>query len=305
MSINIIQMKQFGKWGRAGNQFFQYAFLKSYAKQFGSELQLPSWVGDQLFRTTPCPITVDLPIYNEVTVGKQNQSIPPKGDELVGHDFRGYAQHHTSTLQPHESYIRSLFEPTPTVSRRLQPIINNLKSPNELVVGVHLRRGDYGRNIFPIIPTNWYLKFLEQELLVRYPNVTLFIATEDQSLVQDFENHFPQTVDSLGLSLNSNPLDDYNYLKYETEQQDPHLMDWYPDFYLLSQCDIILGPSSTFSFFAAMLAKPDVEYYHASLATETFERTDPWNRYPLLREDVRDYPNLEGIAVKENPFWKH
>jgi hypothetical protein len=45
----IIQFTQLGRFGRFGNQLFQYAFAKAYAQSVGAVLQTPPWVGQVLF----------------------------------------------------------------------------------------------------------------------------------------------------------------------------------------------------------------------------------------------------------------
>ena len=293
-------MSQFGHWGRAGNQLFQYTFLTGYAKREGAELQLPQWVGTYLFGASEPPISQRLKPWIEIGGGLQHH-VPPKGDELVNHDFRGYAQYHTSYYVKDKARIRRLFKPVRAIANRVEPAAEQLIDSGKTVVGIHLRRGDYGQRIFPIIPTSWYLKRLRKNWSNLIDPV-LFIATESTELVNEFQEFCPSTTETLGISLREQ-LQQPGDLKRDALTHNLSAMDWYPDFYLLSQCDVILGPSSTFSFFAAMLNPSLKEYHRASLKTESFELTDPWDSYPMMREHVRDYPHLEGITVPSNPYW--
>jgi hypothetical protein len=296
-----LTMRQFGHWGRAGNQFFQYSFLTDYARQYNLELQLPPWVGNHLFGTNDLPITTNLPTYTEKGGGLHVHE-QPLGDVLVNHDFQGYAQYHTSYYASDRDRIRSLFQPFPTVFERLKIPAFRL-TYGKTVVGIHLRRGDYGRGIFPIIPTSWYLKWLNEHWYSLKSPKRLFIATEDPSLVSEFAEYKPITTETLGIDLDNKPMANCVYLNHDLKTHDSRAMDWYPDFYLLSQCDIIVGPSSTFSFFAAMINPKLKEYWRARLAIAEFEKVDPWNDWPLLREHVRDYPHLDGITDPSNPYF--
>ncbi len=293
-------MRRFHHLGRGANQMFRYAFLSQYAREHGAELQLPPWFGSHVFGTTERPITEELPVWNEPGRGLE-QPTPPAGDELVNRDFWGGAQYHTDNFRGDIAF-HDRFTPVPEVEERLWAPLERLRDHDGWTIGIHLRRGDYGRRIFPIIPTSWYLAWLVENW-DKYDNPRLFIATEDASLVSDFAKYAPQTVETLGLGLCKTPMADCTYLDRDLATGDVRALDWYPDFYLLSKCRVILGPSSTFSFFAAMLAHPMTEYYRASLTAGRFEATGPWNAYPLLREHVRDYPHLEGISVKKNPYW--
>jgi len=306
----VVTFGQFGRWGRAGNQFFQYAFLKCYTRRHGLELQLPKWVGSHLFGCSDPEPNASLRPWKEVGRG-HSQPTTPKEGELINRDFKGYAQYHTSWYTEEErGYLRSLFTPIPAIQERMVVAVNTLRDSSRLVIGLHLRRGDYGQNIFPIVPTDWYLSWLNRHWHL-LDNPSLFIATEDPSLVPLFQKYSPRTVETLGLELDKEPMANCTYLKRDEETHDPRAMDWYPDFHLLSQCDVVIGPNSSFSFFATMLnPHPSVSYWRGSLAAarrterkRPFVLTDPWNNYPQLREDVRDYPELDGIALKSNPYW--
>ncbi len=299
---NAITMSGFGRWGRAGNQFFQYAFLTGYADRYNCQLQLPRWVGDQLFDSQTSPVRDTLPPWKEPGSGLSHPT-PPDGNELVGHDFHGYAQYHTSYFARDRARIRALFQPTGSIIARMGPAVLSLRSWGGTTIGIHLRRGDYGRGIFPVIPTSWYLRWLDA-YWTSFDKPVLFISTESPELVREFRKYAPQTAETLGVNLRCEPMVDCTYLKEDLALPKPESMDWYPDFHLLSKCDVVLGPSSTFSFFAAMLNSKLQEYWRASLASEGFERTDPWDAYPSLREPVQQYRHIPGVALVHNrPYW--
>lgn len=303
--MSVITMSRFGRMGRFGNQLFQYLYLWSVARRHDAQLQMPPWVGNQLFGLENPPPVGGLIEFKERDYWGTEQIEPVEDSAILDRDFVGYAQYHTRHYAHDRDAIRRLFEPTTDVFGRLAAARGMLLSGKH-VTGVHLRRGDYGQSIFPIAPVEWYLEKLKAIGAKR-----LFIATEDPSLLSEFKGYDVVTAESLGVDLSTVPMPGYNYLKHDLEKREPHQLDFYPDFYLLSQCDAIIGPNSTFSFAAAMLAPRLKQYWRASLTTASdgsvpgcFDLVDPWNAYPLLRERVTDFPHLPGIALASNPYWR-
>ena len=290
----IVIMKTIGKHGRFANSIFQHFFLDTYARRHDCDLQLSAWVGNSIFGIRQTPIEVDLPIYSEPCV--DGQPVPPKGDELVGHDFSGYGQVHTSYFDLCDR-IRGRFTYRPK-----KDVWWPVLPERDTVIGLHLRRGDYGRMVFYVTPVEWYLKWLKENWH-RYDNPVLFIASEDPSLVDEFSEYNPVTTESLGISLESQPLDDYPYLKTDLKTKEPLQMDFMPDWYYLTQSDVLLIPNSTFSFTAAMFDKCK-EMWRSNLSTQKFELTDPWNSYPLLQDVAEDYRHIPGVCLDETAYWK-
>lgn len=301
---DYVTMKGFGHWGRFGNQFFQLLFLHTYAQAYGCELQLPPWVGTHLFGTSYPPVTVALPPWREPGGGRDNP-VPPQGSNLVNHDFHGYAQYRTDRYSLDDCvWAYCTFSPVPAVHERLLPATERLLAHEGDVIGLHLRRGDYGQNIFPIVPVAWYLDWLHERRPM-FKNPLLFIATEDGSLVAEFEaaGWWCTTVESLGVGLNAHPMADCVYLDRDLTTRDARALDWFPDWWLLRQCHVILGPSSTFSFAASMLAPRLREYWRSDMDLPGFRRTKPWSAWPLMRQDVGQYHHLKGVALDSNPYW--
>jgi hypothetical protein len=251
----------------------QYAFLKTYARKHDCELQLPPWVGNTLFGCEDPPVTVNLPPRLEQDDCLQHPR-PPAGDEYVNHDFRGYAQYHTSYYRPHRTEIRAMFRPVGSVAKRLRPALEKLFAGNHTVVGVHLRRGDYGRMSFYVTPVQWYLTTLS-----------------------------PQTAKSLGVDLGTEPLPHYQYLGVDLKTKEPLQMDFFPDWYLLSQSDVLLAPNSSFSFTAAMLGQCQ-RFFRSSLPKQGCEEIDPWDAYPVTHDKAEDYRHVPGVCLDETPYWK-
>lgn len=298
-------MRLLGTYGRFGNQLFQYAFLRIYARRHGLQLQTPPWVGEELFGIPPSPITVNLPAYQEpVTHDHQpltGQTEP--GRELCGHDFRGYAQYHTSFYAPHRTRIREMYRPAGHLHQRMENPIRRLRSMGKTIIGIHLRRGDYGRLEFYVTPVSWYLDWLAANWH-NYKAPVLFIATESPDLAKAFTAYAPATTSTLGIDLERNPLPHYPYLAHDTRARDPWQMDFFPDWYLLSQCDVLVTPNSTFSFTAGMVSNSLREFWRSSLPLAGFENLDIWDTIPLTHDRAEDYRHLDGVCLDETAYWK-
>ena len=302
---NVITFRRLGRYGRFANSLFQYMGLRLYALEHDCELQVPPWIGTELFGLHDPPVTEKLPPYHEKSADGtcHTQSVPPEGDELVNHDFLGYAQYHTSYYRPHKYLIRSMFTPVELIQQRLAPAVRRLRSAGKTVVGIHLRRGDYGRSIFYITPVAWYLDWLRKYWpLLDGP--VLFIAAEDRKLVREFAEYKPHTVESLGVDFKAKLLKNYAYLVTDLKRREPWQLDFYPDFWLLSQCHVLLIPNSTYSFVAAMLSRTLELCYRSHLPTQRFVQIDPWDTYPLDHEKAEDYRHISGVCLDETAYWR-
>ncbi len=294
-------MSLFGKYGRFANQLFQYSFLHIYAKQHGLDVQIPPWVGTHLFGLNDPPVSASLDAAIEKDEGAQG--LPPVGAEFVNKDWRGYAQFHTSWYRPYVEMIQSYFQPVQSLKDRLTPALERLQSRGETRIGLHFRRGDYGRSIFYITPEEWYLRWLKENWS-RFNKPVLFIATEDPSLATKFSDYNPVMVEDLGLELQTKPLADCCYFTPDLKSGDPRAMDFYPDFWMLSQCEVMLIPNSTFSFAAAMLNTNLKELWQSNLPIGDFHRIDPWDSVPLDFDKAEDYRHLPGVCLDETKYWK-
>jgi hypothetical protein len=299
-------MSQFGKWGRWSNQLLEYAFLKTYAKQHNCELQLPPWVGNVLLAADDPPVTVELPPRLEQT-NHLEQAQPPTGDEYVNHDFRGFSQYHTSYYRPWRKEIAKFWSPARLVAERMvYPVMHLTKHgslPRRTVVGIHLRRGDYGRLIFYVTPVQWYLEWLA----VHWDSLddpVLFVASESPELVEDFRQYNPVTAETLGVELSSEPLEHYAYLAPDLQSREPLQMEFFVDWYLLSWCNVILAPNSTYSFTAAMGISRLQQFWRSDLKQEKFVQLDPWDAYPLTHDKAEDFRHVPGVCLEETAYWR-
>ena len=299
-----VSMSLLGKYGRFGNQLFQYAALRIYARRYGLQLQTAPWIGEDLFGIKPSPVTTVLPPYEEGCGTPEKPCVdPPVGLALQDRDFRGYAQYHTSYFAPHRKWLRELYRPGAAMQERLEAPLQLLRQRGKTIVGLQLRRDDYGRLAFYITPVSWYLEWLRKNWDT-LDNPVLFIATESPQLVEKFARYNPLTPPDLGVDLATEPLPTYHYLGHDMEKRDPWQMDFFPDWYFLTQSDIMLIPNSTFSFTAAMFSDTVQHTFRSDLPTQEFVEIDPWNVAPLTYDQAEDWNHIPGVCLNETPYWK-
>ncbi len=298
-----ITMRRMGEKGRWGNQIVEYAFIRAYAKRYRLAYELSPWPGQYYFGLPSPPVTVTLPEWNERYLGGDIYKEPfaPIGDECCGCDFNGYAQYHTSYYRPDRELIQSLFRPTDRQMARLWSGLARLRCRGGTLVGLHLRRGDNGRLIFPVFPMSWYHRWLKDNW-PRLEAPVMFIATEDYGLVDEFGEYEPQTRQSLGIPLDLPPVIGQQHPCDLVDN--PEAIDCLPDWWFLANCDVILCPDSAFSFSAAWVNPRLRELWRARLSLRRFEQVDPWNTDFLTRESLLDYPNVPGTSLRTNPrYW--
>ena len=296
MARDIIQFTLFGHWGRFGNQLFEYAFLKICAEANDLEIQTPPWVGNHLFDIhDPLP-SVKLPAYDETWDHTTLHPIAPDLAICRNIDYRGFCQFHTSFFRPHKDLIKKTFRPA-------GPLIERLGARNQFSttrIGIHLRRGDYGRSIFYITPVAWYLDWLEK-WWGKFHNPVLYIATEDVSLVKEFAKYDPITAEDFGVKFAEKMMPHFGY--FDEDVHDPRQLDFFPEWYYLTQCDVIVAPNSTFSVVAAMASPYVKRFFRSNLLTQQIEEEDVWDMYPLQRLDQKDYPDVPGAWVEKTKYW--
>lgn len=156
---------------------------------------------------------------------------------LKGWYFRCY-----SLVQTHRDWLREFLRPNVSPSDSICQAVRNARAAGNMVIGMHIRAGDYrtwrgGRYFFP---PDFYLK--QMHLAAREfqgQNVTFLICSNepiDQSLLNGFD-----CIMATG--------------------------DIVSDLAALSQCDLIFGPPSTYSLWAAFLGQAGL--WHVTSPDET------------------------------------
>ncbi|GDZ95224.1 methyltransferase FkbM family protein [Planktothrix agardhii CCAP 1459/11A] len=271
-------------FGRLGNQIFQYAFLKLYALEHNLRLETPAWIGQYLFGHHDPVLLNPLPqIQEQQQPYKLSESTILNAESPFKNvDFQGYFQFHTQYHARHKEYFCSLFKPVPALESLLQEAVHCLRLKGKTVVGIHLRRGDYHvvSNVVPyltVVPTQWYQDWLKG-FWETLDEPVLFIASDEvEMVIDDFSDYNPITIHDLGIDLPQAP--------------------FYPDFYILSQCDVLAISNSTFSFAAAMLNERCKFFFRPHLQQKKLIPFDPWNSEPLLRDHPDHTENHPSHAL--------
>jgi len=164
MSKGIVQFTQLGKFGRFGNQIFQYLFARAYAEKNNAILEIPTWIGEKIFKNIEHPTP-------SIRLPRTELDKFPVG---VGIDIFGYCQKQEYIDILSESKIREWLQ----FQDRWLEFFINLKS----ITVAHIRRGDYLNlysNIFCVISEQSYLKALDK---FNIPKTNLVWRSEEEQI---------------------------------------------------------------------------------------------------------------------------
>lgn len=291
----LLTMSSIGKLGRFGNQMFQYAFLRICAERSGAQVECSSWIGQTLFGHDDLLISKRLPPaierwdtgdnlfdvvpeaipYLETLAGARSFRVGPEVLEkgIVTVDLWGFFQVHTRFLKPYKEYFYSLFQPVPELKMALENGLNLLRSKGKTIVGIHIRQGDYITEPLSrytlIVPSKWWCEWLEG-IWEELENPVLLLCSDDlDNIVHDFDKFCPVTSKDLDVNL--------------PESMKDLDLEFYIDFFMLSNCDIVGISNSSFSFMACLLNERGKMFVrlHKNFLTK-FIVFDPWDSEPIL-----------------------
>ncbi|MDE2464710.1 MAG: methyltransferase domain-containing protein [Alphaproteobacteria bacterium] len=280
---DAISMTALGRTGRFGNQLFEYAFLRLYALRNGLALRVPPWQGEELFGFSDsrsregelCELAFDAFDNDDLALWEMDD--PPRNV-----NFFGFFQEFPPSFRPHRAFLRRLFSLHDNKTRRrLESARKQLRSQKRTLVAIHIRRGDYvsiGTPETRIVPIVWYRDFLAT-LLPQLDNPVVAVATDGGTSVREQFADFPLL-----------PADYFAA---------PGLAEFWPDFYALSEAEVLLLCNSSFSRMAALLAErgqrcflPDFDK-HRFVPYAPWEETNFWNRFS--GEDLRGEPQVAAL----------
>jgi hypothetical protein len=140
--------------------------------------------------------------------------------------LKGWLFRNPSGIQRHGALLRKFFNPVTVIRREAAPVVNAARRGGEVLVGVHVRHRDYreymnGRFFYPLAV---YFDLMRSVAALLRPQRASFLLCSDEQ--QDEADHggLPFTFSRMG------PVH---------------------DLWALSQCDLVMGPPSTFSAWAA------------------------------------------------------
>ena len=163
---------------------------------------------------------------------------------LFGRFFRDYIN-----FERHQELLRRFFKPTTEIETNVFKFLQQARSNADLIIGVHMRLGDYreyagGKYFFT---QEKYLEKMEG-LCKSLPQkkIVFIICSNEKIRLQDFKN--------LNVFAGSG-----------------HIVE---DMYTLAGCDLIMGPPSTYSAWAAFYGNKPIyrlEDIHRTIALTDFQ----------------------------------
>ena len=151
---------------------------------------------------------------------------------LAGSRFvllQGWLFRDAEALERHADLVRRIFTPVSAIARVADQAVKRVRGEGGVVVGVHVRQGDYrvhlgGRFYYP---TEAYVRVMER-LRDDLDGEVRFLVTTDSEQDWDAFSHLP-----------------YERAKGSSVE----------DLYTLSACDLIVGPPSSFTLWASFYGR--------------------------------------------------
>ena len=143
MSNNIVTYPLLGRNGRTGNCLFQIATTIAYAIEYNKEFVFPEWDKSKFFRSF-----LDGPLRNDLPVIKEKDftysELPFKSGDV---SLEGYFQSELY-FKKYEAFVRHWLTFNDLIQNKAEKLISELSKPNQSIVSIHFRFGDYLNNPF-------------------------------------------------------------------------------------------------------------------------------------------------------------
>jgi len=305
-----------GRTGQWGNSLMAYFALKAFSEVHGMAAEVPRWIGQDLFGWRDASVTGAHPtvLYDGISELCQDSHHPmvaaslamdrerqlrPAGRRLVvvrdpdffdrsmdlpatEVDLEGPYLLHTRHLSRHRDLLRRMVEPVLALRGCLEAGWSKLQSRGAVVIGVHIRRGDFDDKFSHqgfefVAPMKWYRAWLD-ELWGRYERPVLFVASDSlPQVLPALARYDPITSRDLGVSLPA------EFLRLDLPaahlQRDAGFL---PDWFMLTRCQALAISNSTFSFTAAMVNESASVFARPDPRANGLVPFDPWDSEPLL-----------------------
>ena len=259
--ISRVSMSTLGMNGRFGNQLLQYGFLRAYAAEHGLCAEAPDWIGRDLYDLDDPLPAAPLTLVREDQfdfVASLNRRIPQVFRDA---DLWGYCCYPTGGLSRHRELFRALFRPGRRMATMLADAHAAVRARGDTLVAIHLRRGDFGYGRFWIAPAAWYADWLEA-IWTRLRRPVLFVATDDPAAAASLARFAPVLASDLGPEIPG--------------------AEFFRDFHLLTQADVVAISNSSFSFAAALLNSRATAFMRPDRERGALVPFDPWDAPVLL-----------------------
>ncbi len=153
--------------------------------------------------------------------------------------LKGYWYVDFQNIEKHKATIKQIFTPTITWANNVNKCLLNAKKPNSLLIGIHIRRGDYET-------------FLDGKYF--FENEVYF------QKMKEIEESFLKEKQKVNFLLFSNePIDLLDFEGLDVKKSENHFM---VDLYALAACDYIFGPLSTFTAWASFYGETPICFLH-------------------------------------------
>ncbi len=228
MCNNILQYGHFYAWGREHGRKtmsmrFAYKFQYFHICDTPNHHFLPYVIAKYASKWGLIPTLV----FNKKdadTTAQEQEMLSHKHIAVIGWEGRWY-----DLFLKYKREIVELFAFKESVTKACKPLVD-AASKGSCRLGVHIRRGDYatwydGKYLFS---DEQFMRIIKQ-FLALHPDTTIYICGNDPSLDRDFY------------------LNELNGTKVIFPKGNAA-----EDLYLLSECDYLIGPLSTFSLTASM-----------------------------------------------------
>lgn len=282
--------------GQTCNRLWSYVALVSQAISRQSKVSILKF--DNTINHFPNIIKskyIRLPYYNKLLIGllgidnhirlvekiyfnrfthKWTRSYWEKRGEVVnGWDFRG----EDYDFDKNKEAIKELFKPSEDVAERVASFFEEIRKNYDVVIGVHIRRGDYatwlnGRYFYEL--DDYHRIMLKyQDSLKGNKKVCFFISSNETIDLQSFK----------GVSY------------YKHEPSSPIL-----DLYSLAACDGIVGPLSTYSRWASFYGETPLWVLEPEDLREDGEMDFSVIKSLYLCENGKTFMNWTEVEKNEN-----
>jgi hypothetical protein len=144
--------------------------------------------------------------------------------------LKGWLFRNRAGIERHAAAIRSFFQPLPAIRSEADRVVEEARAKHDLLVGVHVRHRDYrefmdGKYFYPFAT---YIALMRSVAALVAPRRAAFLVCSDEKQDRSLANDLAVTFSTMG------PVH---------------------DLWALSRCDLLMGPPSTFSEWAAFFGE--------------------------------------------------
>ena len=248
--------------GRFGNQLFEYAFMRIYAKEQGLILHTDGWHGQSLFGCDEPPLDISLPFVKDNFIDWTPETCMVLRQKPRNCNVEGYWAFHTKWFAQWKDFVISLFQPVnvPDVFLKSKTLVSIHMRVAEDIALWSKRCGhdaEGQRYMRYLTPTSWYLDWLAS-IWKGLDDPILHVATDTPGT----ENAFIAA--------------DYPVVTTNIDSE-------YEDFCLMTQADYLAISCSSYSFFASMLNQKAKTFMRPCRYHKCLVPFDPWDAEPLPR----------------------